>query len=107
MKNLKKIFSKTGAPMLSARVAAKQLGVAGDYIGKLAREGKLEGTQVKGAWFVDEASLKTFAESRLAAKAERALELAELGLLLELRVETRGHLAHGLLQVGDLGPSSR
>ncbi len=78
MKHIKKILSKTGEPMLSTRVAATRLSCAPDYIAKLCREGKLEGTQVKGAWFVDEASLKAFSATRAAAKIERSQELSAL-----------------------------
>src|SRR4051812_17954674 len=76
MKQVKKIFSKEGNPMLSAREAATRLSCAQDYIGKLCREGKLEGSQVKGAWFVDEASLKAFDLSRAAARETRSQELS-------------------------------
>src|SRR3989338_4894982 len=76
MKHVKKIFSPTGQPMLSARAAAVRLECAQDYIGKLCREGKLEGTQIKNAWFVDEVSLKVFENSRAASKVARAEALS-------------------------------
>ena len=64
--------------MLSARTAAKRLSCAQDYIGKLLREGKLRGTLINGAWYVEESSMHEFEKSRIAAKAERAEELARL-----------------------------
>ncbi|HWB33934.1 MAG TPA: helix-turn-helix domain-containing protein, partial [Candidatus Paceibacterota bacterium] len=72
----KKITSDDGAPMLSARAVAKRLSCAPDYVGKLCREGKLRGTQVQGAWFVDEVSVHEFEIVRAEAKAERRALLA-------------------------------
>jgi hypothetical protein len=62
--------------MLSARSAAKLLSCAQDYVSKLCREGKLRGTQIEGAWFVEEASIHEFEVSRSLAKNQRADELA-------------------------------
>ncbi|HVZ76266.1 MAG TPA: immunoglobulin-like domain-containing protein [Candidatus Paceibacterota bacterium] len=62
--------------MLSARAAAKRLSCAPDYIGKLCREGKLHGTQVQGAWFVEEVSVHEFEIARAEAKAKRSASLA-------------------------------
>ncbi len=74
----KKILSKTGEPLLSARAAAKRLSCAPDYIGKLCREGKLVGIRQNNAWFVEPDSITAFEESRVAAKLERAKELSEI-----------------------------
>ncbi|HVV39415.1 MAG TPA: immunoglobulin-like domain-containing protein [Candidatus Paceibacterota bacterium] len=78
MTPVKKIISNTGEPMLSARNAAKRLSCAPDYIGKLLREGKLRGSQVSGAWYVEESSIHEFELYRASAKAERSDELARL-----------------------------
>ncbi|TSC69618.1 MAG: hypothetical protein G01um101456_49 [Parcubacteria group bacterium Gr01-1014_56] len=64
--------------MLSARNAAKRLSCAQDYVSKLCREGKLRGTQIQGAWFVEETSIKEFELTRLVARKERSEELARL-----------------------------
>jgi hypothetical protein len=45
---------------------------------KLCREGKLRGTQVQGAWFVEEASIAEFVAVRAQSKLERSEELARL-----------------------------
>src|SRR3990167_9803892 len=64
--------------MLSSRVAALRLNCAKDYIGKLCREGKVVGRKMKGWWFVDELSVKSFELSRKEAKTARSKELSEL-----------------------------
>jgi hypothetical protein len=64
----KKILSATGEPMLSARSAAKILSCAQDYVSKLCREGKLRGTQIQGAWFVEESSIQEYEVAREAAR---------------------------------------
>ncbi|HUD02656.1 MAG TPA: hypothetical protein VMR46_01370, partial [Candidatus Paceibacterota bacterium] len=63
--------------MLSARKAAKRLACAPDYVGKLCREGKLEGERINNAWFVKESSIAAFEKSRASARMARAQELAE------------------------------
>ena len=63
---------------LSARQAARKLGCAQDYIGKLCREGKLDGRQVGRAWVVSLASVKRFELERAQSKLARTQELAEL-----------------------------
>src|SRR5580693_983075 len=78
MSPIKKIISNDGKPMLSARKTALRLHCAPDYVGKLCREGRLEGVQIKNAWFVDEQSIARFEENRLAARGQRSQELAHL-----------------------------
>lgn len=78
MKQAKKILSKNGKQMFSARAAATRLSCAPDYIGKLCRDGKISGTQVNGAWFVYGASLESFESSRQEARAARSEELSIL-----------------------------
>ena len=64
--------------MLSTKHAAQALNCAPDYIGKLCREGKLEGTRVRNAWFVSADSLARFEAERDYSKALRAEELRNL-----------------------------
>ena len=78
MKVAKKILSSNGSPMLSARKVAKRLGCASDYVGKLCREGKLQGARINNVWFVDQKSIKLFEAQRAQAKIARAEELAQL-----------------------------
>src|SRR3990167_1650402 len=72
----KKIISQTGVQMLSARVVAKRLRCAPDYVGRLCREGKLTGERVDGAWFVSDETLRIFQKKRTEARDIRAAELA-------------------------------
>lgn len=44
--------------MISTREAAQRVGLSGDYVARLVREGKATGTKVGRAWFVDERSLQ-------------------------------------------------
>lgn len=44
--------------MISTREAARRVGLSGDYVARLVREGKATGTKVGRAWFVDERSLQ-------------------------------------------------
>ena len=62
--------------MLSAKNAAKRLACAPDYVGKLCREGKLDGKRIDNAWYVSLRSLNEFEHNRVIAKGERAKELA-------------------------------
>ncbi len=64
--------------MLPARKVAQRLSCAQDYVGKLCREGKLKGTQVRNAWFVEEDSIAAFEAAREAAREARSKDLAEL-----------------------------
>ncbi|HEY5383186.1 MAG TPA: helix-turn-helix domain-containing protein, partial [Candidatus Paceibacterota bacterium] len=77
MSESKKIISKNGETMLSARKAAKRLSCAPDYVGKLCREGKLEGERVDNAWFIKESSIVAFERARTEARVLRSQELAE------------------------------
>ena len=71
-------FIDGNEPMISARKAAKRLGVAQDYIGKLCREGKLRGRLVGNGWHVSESSIVEFEAARVKARAERSEELSKL-----------------------------
>ena len=69
--------------MISTREAARRVGLSGDYVARLVREGKATGTKIGRAWFVDEESLRQCLhaielEKRARAellKAERQREL--------------------------------
>src|SRR6185369_15393381 len=71
-------FIAQNEPMLSAKKAARRLGIAQDYVGRLCREGKLEGRLISGAWFVIEASILAFEVVRTQARAARSEELSQL-----------------------------
>ncbi|KKW37446.1 MAG: Transcriptional regulator [Candidatus Adlerbacteria bacterium GW2011_GWB1_54_7] len=73
----KKIFSPDGSPMISTRRAAERLHCAPDYIGKLCREGKLNGTLAEGTWFVELSSIAVFEVERRQLRAARAQKLSE------------------------------
>src|SRR5690349_20066684 len=73
----KKIFFTTNEPMLSAKIAAKRLGFAKDYIGKLCRAGKLKGERIAGACYVSERSIAEFEVLSARAKVERSEGLSE------------------------------
>ncbi|MEK7613249.1 MAG: helix-turn-helix domain-containing protein, partial [Patescibacteria group bacterium] len=77
MQKQPQILTPEGNPMLTARRAAKRLNCAPDYVGRLCREGKLQGMRVKNAWFVDEVSIVEFEKSRSLAKVERREELSQ------------------------------
>ena len=63
--------------MLSARKTAQRLNCAQDYVGRLCREEKLTGLQVRGMWFVSEESIGLFEQMRQVSKAIRAQVLAD------------------------------
>ncbi|HVY72513.1 MAG TPA: immunoglobulin-like domain-containing protein [Candidatus Paceibacterota bacterium] len=63
--------------LIPTRQAAERLSCAADYVSKLCREGKLEGEQIDGQWYVTPESIARFEESRIAAKRQRAEELAK------------------------------
>jgi len=74
----KKLISNSGEPMLSARAAAKILSCAPDYIGRLCREGEIEGERINGAWYVSQQSLGAFKQERIFKAQRRAQELSRL-----------------------------
>ncbi|MBC7836212.1 helix-turn-helix domain-containing protein, partial [Acetobacteraceae bacterium] len=78
MTHSKRILSPSGEILLSARKVALRLSCAPDYVGKLCREGKLRGTRVGNAWFVEEESIREFEITRELAKAQRSEELSRL-----------------------------
>lgn len=71
------ILSTNNEPMLSARDAAARLKCVPGYIGKLCREGKLQGEQLGGQWLVVAASIDAFEAVRAEAKDVRAAQLAQ------------------------------
>jgi hypothetical protein len=75
LSELRKQESVLRHKMFSTRHAAKVLGCAPDYIGKLCREGKLQGIRVKNAWFVTAESLEEFEVERAYTRTLRAEEL--------------------------------
>jgi fibronectin-binding autotransporter adhesin len=76
MSAVHKIISKNGQTMLTAKHAAKRLKCAADYVGKLCREGKLQGSQIDGVWFVSDESIAQFERTRTEARLLRSAELA-------------------------------
>src|SRR3954464_12170678 len=69
--------SMNGKKMISARKAAERIGCASDYIGKLCREGRLQGELVDRAWFVESESVTAYKRERDIEKADRAKQLSE------------------------------
>src|SRR5665213_541009 len=77
MSDSSKTILKNGELLFSARKAAKRLSCAPDYVGKLCREGKLEGERIDNAWFVKESSISAFEKVRTEARELRSQGLAE------------------------------
>ena len=77
MTSSKKLFSKSGETLLSARKAAGILDCAPDYVSRLCREGKIEGVRHQGQWFIEPKSLARFESEREVARATRSEMLAE------------------------------
>ncbi|HEY4501677.1 MAG TPA: helix-turn-helix domain-containing protein, partial [Candidatus Paceibacterota bacterium] len=98
----KKIISSTGKSMLSARKAAKILSCAPDYVSRLCREGRLDGVQDGGAWYVDPQSLRRFEAERETARIARAQMLAA-----ERRDETVAYVYASKTPVGKAGHTLR
>ncbi|MDZ4226290.1 MAG: helix-turn-helix domain-containing protein, partial [Patescibacteria group bacterium] len=78
MSQPEEINSQNGKQMLSARAVAKRLNCDPDYVGKLCREGKLQGERVGGAWFVSEESVRGYKEARELARQVRSESLSTL-----------------------------
>ncbi|MES2006506.1 MAG: hypothetical protein V4436_00190, partial [Patescibacteria group bacterium] len=78
MSQEKNLISISGEQLLSARKAAARLSCAPDYVGKLCREGKLEGIRQNNAWFVPESAIVKFEAARTEARTQRAQELSQL-----------------------------
>ena len=64
-----------GKELLSSKEAGARLGYTPDYIGKLAREGKIQGKKIAGSWFVDEDSLLLFINQMASAEEQRLTQL--------------------------------
>jgi len=71
-----KTYGKSGdTRLLAPSVAGKEFGYTGDYITRLAREGKIRGEKKSGKWFVEYASLEKFVEQVRIEKERRSREL--------------------------------
>ncbi len=66
-----------GKQMLPTREAAKRVGFSSDYVSRLVREGRVHGSKIGGAWFVDEGSLRACVEGIELEKQVRAKLLKE------------------------------
>jgi hypothetical protein len=64
-----------GEQFVPSNVAAKQVGYTGDYVARLAREKKIDGTKVGKGWFVSLTSLQQFLER---AKEEKQARVESL-----------------------------
>jgi hypothetical protein len=71
-----------GAVYVRSRDAARIVGLAPDYVSRLAREGSIIGHQVERAWVVNLASLKEFI-----AEQERQKEIWRAELSRQRREE--------------------
>mgnify|MGYP005658346343 CR=1 FL=1 len=67
----------TQVQMIPTRDAAKMVGYTSDYVGKLARENKIQAEQRGRQWFVDAESLKLFSLQAEAEKRERQAQLRQ------------------------------
>ncbi len=63
-----------GKKYISSKRAAELTGYAKDYVGQLARAGKVPGTRVGRAWYVEESALLLHARSDADQRAESASE---------------------------------
>ena len=68
-------FTVNGKEYLPSTLLAVSFGYTSDYIGKLAREEKILGTQVGRQWFVEPESLKIFLQKSEVEKELRKQEL--------------------------------
>lgn len=68
-------FNVNGKEYLQSNVLAVTFGYTSDYIGKLAREEKILGTQVGRQWFIEPESLKVFLQK---AQVEKELRKSVL-----------------------------
>ena len=71
-------FTVNGKEYLQSNVLASSFGYTSDYIGKLAREEKIIGTQVGRQWFIEPESLKIFLHKVQVEKEFRKIELRQL-----------------------------
>jgi hypothetical protein len=65
-----------GVSYIRSRDAARIVGLAPDYVSRLAREGLIQGRQVDRVWFVDLPTLKAFVAEQERQKATWRAELA-------------------------------
>lgn len=90
--------------MVTVKEAAERIGYSADYVGRLAREGKITAERIGRKWFVDLDSVKLFsleaeAEKRIrsdAIREERKLELVKNDLISRVdnatpRIEDADH----------------
>lgn len=64
-----------GVSFIPAQSAGKLVGYTGDYVSRLAREGKIKASKVGRQWLVDPDSLKTFSKLSEMQKSERNQQL--------------------------------
>jgi hypothetical protein len=67
-----------GVPCIRSRHAARIVGLAADYVSRLAREGLIQGRQVDRVWFVDLPTLKAFLAEQERQKAAWREKLAQM-----------------------------
>jgi hypothetical protein len=81
-------FVLDGITFIRSRDAARIVGLAPDYVSRLARGELIDGRQVAGLWFINLASLKAFI-----AEQERQREIRRAELARQRREEQRvaGH----------------
>lgn len=64
-----------GKTYIKGNILAARFGYTADYLGKLARDERVLGTQIGRQWYIEEGSLATFLQQ---AEIERALRAQEL-----------------------------
>lgn len=76
-----------GHEYLASAELGKRFGYTSDYVSRLAREGLVQGVQIKRQWFVEPASFTHFVEKRNQEKQQRAQALR-----LQRLVERQRHV---------------
>jgi len=71
-----KLFDEEKTPLSLAKNIAIEFGYTTDYVGKLAREGKVQGKKIDGSWFIDKSSFLSFVDSIQKEKEIRRQELS-------------------------------
>jgi hypothetical protein len=91
-------FSVNGKKFVQSNTLVASSGYTSDYLGKLAREEKIIGTQIGRQWFIEPESLKTFL---LKVEVEKEIRKSELSA--QRKVE---HLVHQKIGNHDVSVAS-
>ena len=67
-----------GVTYIRSRDAARTVGLALDYVSRLARQGAIKGRRVAGIWFINLASLRAFTAEQARQKQIWRARFAEM-----------------------------